>query len=93
MSHDPIALIGFSCRFPMSSDPTEFWKLLQDGIDAIREMPEDRVNLSGAGPSASAVQGGFLDRVDGFDPGFFGISPREAAAMDPQQRLTLELAW
>ncbi len=93
MSHDPIALIGLSCRFPKSSDPTEFWRLLQDGIDAITDIPEERVNLSGAGPSASTVQGGFLDRVDGFDPGFFGISPREAAAMDPQQRLTLELAW
>ncbi len=29
--------------------------------------------------------GGFLDRIDAFDPLFFGISPREAREMDPQQ--------
>jgi acyl transferase domain-containing protein/SAM-dependent methyltransferase/acyl carrier protein len=38
-------------------------------------------------------QGGFLDRVDGFDARFFEIAPREAAGMDPQQRLALEVAW
>ena len=40
-----------------------------------------------------ALEGGFLARVDLFDPLFFGISPREAESMDPQQRLLLEVAW
>jgi acyl transferase domain-containing protein len=53
-----------------------------------RKYPPAGIRQSGAGR-----RGGFLDRVDEFDPEFFGISPREGAAMDPQQRLALELGW
>ncbi|MDG4865451.1 type I polyketide synthase, partial [Streptomyces sp. T-3] len=78
-----VAVVGIGCRFPQADGPDEFWRLLRGGGDAITDRP------GGRGP----VRGGFLDRVDGFDPGFFGISHREAVAMDPQQRLALELAW
>ncbi|MEV5977416.1 type I polyketide synthase [Streptomyces sp. NPDC052114] len=93
-------MIGLSCRFPQASGPTEFWQLLRDGVDVISEAPPERwgsAELFDADPSAPGKSvsrwGGFLDRVDTFDPRFFGISPREAAAMDPQQRLMLELSW
>ncbi|MEU1287504.1 beta-ketoacyl synthase N-terminal-like domain-containing protein, partial [Kitasatospora sp. NPDC005856] len=85
-----IAVVGIACRLPGAANPRAFWKLLCDGVDAIGEFPVDRGE-----PADRDVprRGGFLDRIDGFDPGFFGISPREATAMDPQQRLMLELSW
>ncbi len=98
---EPIALVGVGCRFPGGADtPERFWRLLRDGVDAIREVPTDRWRvdeLYDPDPSApgkmSTRWGGFLDAVDGFDAAFFGITPREAARMDPQQRLFLEVAW
>ena len=85
---DGVAIVGIACRLPGADDPGAFWRLLADGRDAVTDAPAHRW-----GSTADRPRGGFLDRVDGFDPGFFGISPREAAAMDPQQRLVLELGW
>src|SRR5438876_4430156 len=88
---EPIAIVGMACRFPGAGDLEGFWRLLRDGRDAVREVPPDRWDVRRF-PEASRW-GGFLDRVDAFDPSFFGISPREATYMDPQQRLLLEVAW
>ena len=95
-----IAVVGLACRFPSAEDPESYWRLLANGVDAIREVPGDRWDLeslydpdSKAAGKMSTRWGGFLERVDAFDPQFFGISPREALQMDPQQRLFLELAW
>lgn len=99
-SKEPIAVIGLGLRFPGAEHPEEFWQLLRDGVDAIQEVPSDRWDQDSfydPDPSANGKAitrwGGFLDRVDLFDPQFFGISPREAGRMDPQQRLLLEVAW
>ncbi|MFJ2941364.1 type I polyketide synthase [Streptomyces sp. NPDC087310] len=98
--HDPVALVGISCRFPGASGPAELWRLLSEGTDVVRTAPRERFSessLAGSGLTAAQTNavrhGSFLDRVDEFDAGFFSISPREAAAMDPQQRLALELGW
>ncbi|HTZ45718.1 MAG TPA: beta-ketoacyl synthase N-terminal-like domain-containing protein, partial [Jatrophihabitans sp.] len=95
-----IAVVGIACRFPGAPDPGSFWQLLTDGADAVGELGADRwAEARRRNPAAVAAlpeharRGGYLDRVDEFDPEFFGISPREAAAMDPQQRLALELGW
>jgi acyl transferase domain-containing protein len=90
-AEEPIAVIGVSCRLPQADGPGPFWRLLQEGVDAVADAPEDRWPRQG-GP-AEYRRGGFIEDVDRFDAGFFGISPNEASAMDPQQRLTLELAW
>jgi len=97
---EPIAIVAVACRFPGASDPEAFWEMLSEGVDAIREVPDDRFDIDefyDPDPDAPGKIysrfGGFLDEIGGFDPEFFGISPREAVWMDPQQRLMLETVW
>ena len=90
----PIAIIGIACRFPRAHGPHEYWELLCQGIDAITEVPAERLNPGKSGDAGEAsAWGGFIDNVDRFDAAFFGIAPRMASEMDPQQRLLLESAW
>jgi acyl transferase domain-containing protein len=97
---EPIAIVAVACRFPGSPDPEAYWDVLSGGVDAIREIPDDRFDVDEyydpdpetPGKIYSRC-GGYLDGIAGFDPEFFGISPREAMWMDPQQRLMLEIAW
>lgn len=96
-----IAVVGMGCRFPGGVDsPDAYWRLLREGIDAIREVPPTRWNnktcddgVATTPSSRHARHGGFLDDVEGFDAAFFGITPRETEDLDPQQRLLLEVAW
>jgi acyl transferase domain-containing protein/acyl carrier protein len=99
-AREPIALVGMSCRFPGAASANEFWQLLREGRDAVREIPADRWDVEeyydpdpGRPGKMCSRYGGFLDRLDQFDPHFFGISPREAERIDPQHRLLLEVAW
>ncbi len=96
----PVAIVGLGCRFPQGETPEEYWRLLVEGRDALREVPADRWDAGAfydpdpERPGKIASKWGcFLDRVDEFDARFFGISPREAVSVDPQQRLLLEVAW
>jgi mycoketide-CoA synthase len=101
LQSEPIAIIGLGCRFPGgAATPEKFWRLLESGTDAVREIPPDRWDINAYYDADSSVPArmttkwaGLLDQVDQFDADFFGIAPREAAAMDPQQRLLLEVAW
>lgn len=98
---EPVAIVGMGCRFPGGADtPEAYWALLRDGVDAVREAPADRWDADASfapelfSPDMIHTRyGGYLDRVDLFDPNFFGLSQSEAAAMDPQQRLLMEVAW
>src|SRR5271156_4876126 len=98
---EPIAVVGLGCRGPgEGNDPASFWRLMQEGVDAITPVPADRWDHDAfydpdpAAPGRIATRsGGFVRGIDRFDAGLFGIAPREAEGMDPQQRLLLEVAW
>ena len=98
----PIAVVGMGCRFPGGADnPEGFWQVLEQGRDALRDVPDDRWDRAAffdPDPDAPGkmytTRGGFIeDPGRHFDAGFFGISPREAQAIDPQHRLLLEVTW
>src|SRR5690606_21469607 len=42
---DAVAIIGLGCRFPGADGPEEFWRILQEGIDATSDVPNDRWDL------------------------------------------------
>ncbi|CCK26866.1 polyketide synthase type I [Streptomyces davaonensis JCM 4913] len=89
---EPIAVIGIGCRLPGGvSGPSDFWRLLDERVDASGSVPAERWNA--AALDGVPTRGSFLGEIDGFDNSFFRISPREARTMDPQQRLFLEVAW
>ena len=97
----PLAVVGMGCRFPGDvHDPEQFWQLLSEGVDAIREVPPSRWDVQeyydhnpNAPGKMSTRWGGFIDAPEQFDAKFFGIAPTEAMSMDPQQRLLLETSW
>ncbi|MCC5615374.1 SDR family NAD(P)-dependent oxidoreductase [Nostoc sp. CHAB 5836] len=98
---DPIVIVGMACRFPGGADDLKsFWQLLEQGKDAVREIPGDRWDIKAwyhPDPDAPgkiySPYGAFLEKIDQFDAEFFSILPREAVAIDPQQRLLLETTW
>jgi acyl transferase domain-containing protein/NADPH:quinone reductase-like Zn-dependent oxidoreductase/short-subunit dehydrogenase/aryl carrier-like protein len=97
---EPIAIVGIGCRFPMGDTPAAFWEMLNNGIDAVTEVPPERWDVDAYydpdpdKPGKSYTRwGAFIRDVDRFDPAFFGVSPREAVSMDPQQRVLLEVTW
>ena len=41
-AREPIAVVGWACRFPGAPDVEAFWNLLYTGADVIREVPPHR---------------------------------------------------
>ncbi len=95
-----VAIVGLSGRYPQAANPAEFWRNLASGRNCITEIPPERWDWrehfdpeKGKAGKSYTRWGGFLERIDRFDPLFFRISPKEAKAMDPQERLFLEASY
>jgi acyl transferase domain-containing protein/acyl-CoA synthetase (AMP-forming)/AMP-acid ligase II/acyl carrier protein len=96
---EPIAIVGIGCRFPGATGPDEFWQMLLNGTDTIREVPKDRWDIDRYySPDLDKAKiytrfGSFISEIDQFEPEFFNISGREAVSLDPQQRILLEVVY
>ncbi|MET0588167.1 MAG: SDR family NAD(P)-dependent oxidoreductase [Novosphingobium sp.] len=93
-----IAIVGISCRFAGARGIDEYWNMLRDGREAVRDYTDEE--LSAEGVSASLLRdrnyvrrGAPLDDMECFDASLFDLSPRDAAIMDPQHRHFLECTW
>ncbi|GLI04439.1 hypothetical protein YDYSG_04690 [Paenibacillus tyrfis] len=92
---EDIAVIGVAGRYPKADNLDEFYRNLKEGKDCIAGIPKERWQNQRLPYNIDDYYryGGFLNRIDDFDPLFFHISPYQAEMMDPQSRLFLQTAW
>ncbi|KAI1090949.1 hypothetical protein F5B19DRAFT_493920 [Rostrohypoxylon terebratum] len=103
---EPIAVIGFGCRFPGGADtPSKLWSVLRDPENLSKKPPTDRFNVDAfyhpVGThhgTTNATQSYWLEdsersNVAQFYAGCFNIQPAEVDAMDPQQRILMEVVY
>ncbi|KAI2628557.1 hypothetical protein GGR54DRAFT_636275 [Hypoxylon sp. NC1633] len=99
---EPIAIIGFSMRFPdEATSPEGLWDILYTGRNVMTEVPLDRFNVNGfyhpdpSRPDTINARGGHFLKEDiaAFDAPFFSMNPSEVESMDPQQRILLETSY
>ena len=98
MKNNAIAIIGMAGRFPGSRNIAEFWQILKDGSEMIRQFTDAELRAAGVSEDELAdpeyvKSGVVLQDLDMFDAAFFGFSPKDASIMDPQHRVFLECAW
>ncbi|MBZ4324498.1 beta-ketoacyl [acyl carrier protein] synthase domain-containing protein, partial [Streptomyces huiliensis] len=98
MATEPLAVVGMAGRFPGANTLEEFWALLSEGRQGVREVTEEEFLAAGGDPAdledPSLVRvAAVLPDADRFDAAFFGYGPAEAELIDPQQRVLLETAY
>lgn len=96
-----IGIIGIGLTFPQAASAPQFWQLLKNGVDCIRDFPQKRKEdtdrylrfIHTPEKKIRYSPGAYLDRIDTFDNEFFHISRKEASLLDPNQKVFLETAW
>ena len=73
-----IAIVGMSGRYPGAKDIYEYWDLLEEGKEGIREIPKSRWDMSKYYDPEKGKEGkiyckwlGMVDDANCFDPMFF----------------------
>lgn len=95
-SKEEIAIIGMSGRFPDSRNVEELWKILENGQEVVRKMPEERREWQEAYIDEKEGRNrklGVIPGISEFEPLFFEITPIDAENMDPRQRIILQESW
>ncbi|WP_051109856.1 type I polyketide synthase [Massilia niastensis] len=97
-AREDIAIVGMACNFPRAQSLREYWQNIIRGVDAVREVSDDRWPSAllfdeqrGTADKVYSKWGGFLDDI-AFDPQRYGIAPATLASIEPAQLLTLEVA-
>ncbi|URN93897.1 MAG: amino acid adenylation domain-containing protein [Candidatus Pristimantibacillus lignocellulolyticus] len=101
ISNKDIAIIGMSAKLPHAKNLEQFWENLEQGLDCIGPLPENRLQdieeymrrIGIDQKSAKLLDCAFLDDISMFDYSFFRLSPKEASLMNPNQRMFLQTAW
>jgi 3-oxoacyl-(acyl-carrier-protein) synthase/phosphopantetheinyl transferase/malonyl CoA-acyl carrier protein transacylase len=97
MKKTDVAVIGMSCIFPGAADVAEFWKNIINKVDAMQDVPADRIDQVHFDQGSAGVdrfycnRGGFIPDFE-FDPSRFGILPVAVEGTEPDHLLTLSLA-
>lgn len=95
---DGIAIIGYSCSFPMSDTVEEYWNNIKDGKECVRKLEREECVRRGVSTDILnhdkySPYAGVVSNIEMFDLEFWGLTERDALFMDPKMRLFLEQAW
>ena len=95
-SQEPIAIIGMGCRLPKANSLQDFQHLLDNGLSAIQEVPNQRWDWNLFWDSDRKAPDKTYSKIGGFLQDFvfhskrFRIPPKVATQVDAVQQIALE---
>ena len=92
--NSPVAIIGYSCILPGGENVTEAWDMIQAGLDNVRNLPDDRVDVTAY--YSGSVDHNPVDKIyctrGGFIPNF-EFDPREYDSLWKSGQALANSAW
>ena len=90
-----IAIVGYSCILPGANNEYECWDMVSNAIDNLKELPDDRLDVTAYYNNDQTVtdkiyctRGGFIDNFD-FNPREYGLNLLQMEDCDTNQTLSL----